>query len=377
MKRSIIYHALIIALLIFGCAKKPTSPSSDNPFDPENPYTGGDPLGLTAAPLNEGIMLCWNKPAFPSLTGYKLYRSFDEDSLQYNLLAQLQDTVYLDSTITRGYRYFYLVTALSNQGESISSNILPVEVSSVPYMVIDSDNQYTPAMIVTLDILAVYADSMRLAVSPAGSIDESVWETYQSARICTLSADTTAHWIDFQVLYSDGELSPVVRDSIAPHPMYANIIIGDGSGYTNTSPVEFRIVESGALNIMLSEDPAFSGAQWENITQVNSFNLSQGDGLKTIYVKLSNDYFVKDTVCAVTYDTFAEIESVSHDGAGRVLEYGDTLLISLTIIGGESGGECSVDIIDTTGAARSNIVLEDNDALLWNQETSRFDIPIT
>ena len=359
MKR-VIPFILVAILLLWNCTDKPGSPVSDNPFDPENPETGGDPLALSAATQSDGILLTWNEPALPDLTGYKMYRSMSEDFLLDSLLTQTPDTVFLDTSVARGYRYFYLLTAVSSQGESISSDILPVEVSSVPYLEIAGGSEYTPTRQVALDILALSADSMRLAVSPDGDIFQSVWEKYATARLCTLSSAPFAHWVEIQVLYSDGELSPAARDSILPCPITPQIVLGDGSGFTRLRIVSLEIGDSGAMEIKTSEDTSlFDQLDWVQTSEIDSLILSDVDGFKMVYFKLRNDYFNTDTSAAITLDTHVEIDSVWHNGSGRILEYGDTILINLTVFGEDSGGIAAVDIIGAAGA-RSGIALTDS-----------------
>lgn len=61
-----------------GLRKKPTTPQYENPFDPLNVQTQGDPFKLTAKIANGGIFLQWQKPNKSDLKNFRLYRSENE-----------------------------------------------------------------------------------------------------------------------------------------------------------------------------------------------------------------------------------------------------------------------------------------------------------
>ncbi|MDH5645796.1 MAG: fibronectin type III domain-containing protein, partial [Candidatus Heimdallarchaeota archaeon] len=85
--------------------------------------TPNTPTGLTAQIVNGNVSLTWTAPSDggSSITQYKVYRSTTSGS-GYTLLGASTTTSYLDTTITIGINYYYVVTAINSVGESGYSN---------------------------------------------------------------------------------------------------------------------------------------------------------------------------------------------------------------------------------------------------------------
>jgi hypothetical protein len=82
------------------------------------------PTGLAATAGNETVSLNWDDNGEADLDGYNVYRSTTSGSGYGKLnVALVSDSNYIDSTVTNGIPYFYVVTAVDNNGhESINSN---------------------------------------------------------------------------------------------------------------------------------------------------------------------------------------------------------------------------------------------------------------
>jgi hypothetical protein len=82
------------------------------------------PTGLTATAGNETISLDWNDNTEEDLDGYNVYRSTTQGSGYGKLnLALVNDSDYIDNTVTNGIPYYYVVTAVDFNGhESGYSN---------------------------------------------------------------------------------------------------------------------------------------------------------------------------------------------------------------------------------------------------------------
>ncbi len=75
------------------------------------------PTGLTATPGNETITLNWNDNSETDLDGYNVYRSTTQGSGYGKLNVSLVSTSdYIDNTVTNGIPYYYVVTAVDNNG---------------------------------------------------------------------------------------------------------------------------------------------------------------------------------------------------------------------------------------------------------------------
>jgi hypothetical protein len=65
--------------------------------------------------------------------------------------------------------------------------------------------------------------------------------------------------------------------------------INSGDSSTNSRSITFTYEVVGSpTHFMLSEDPTFTGAVWQEITDPLTFTTSSGEGIKTVYFKLKN-----------------------------------------------------------------------------------------
>lgn len=94
---------------------------------------------------------------------------------------------------------------------------------------------------------------------------------------------------------------------LGAQPMVLPILINQGSNQTDSNQVSISLTQEsvsdwGSLNtitqIQISEDPAFSGAEWQAWSPEISFTLSANSGPKTVYVK-----YTDGTTEAVSSDT--------------------------------------------------------------------------
>jgi len=81
------------------------------------------PTSVTASPGDKQVSLSWTASSGFSVTGYNVYRSTTSGSgyVQVNP-SSVSGTTYTDPGLTDGTTYYYVVTAISSQGESSYSN---------------------------------------------------------------------------------------------------------------------------------------------------------------------------------------------------------------------------------------------------------------
>ncbi len=79
------------------------------------------PLGLTAVPGNAQVALSWNASPEPDVVGYRVYRSLTAGG-PYTALGDVVAPNHLDTGLTNGVTYRYVVTALDGTYESAYSN---------------------------------------------------------------------------------------------------------------------------------------------------------------------------------------------------------------------------------------------------------------
>lgn len=141
----------------------------------------------------------------------------------------------------------------------------------------------------------------------------------------------------------EGDASPPVRVV----PSIFSIAINQGAEHTATRSVSISTSASAGTELMqFSENADMSGASWIPYSTTGNWQLSEGDGAKTVYARFrdatdSESSIVSDSI---TLDTWAVISSVTEDSGGETLAPGDVL--HLTIDAGETGGEATVEIED-------------------------------
>nr|DAR79093.1 MAG TPA: Putative polysaccharide deacetylase [Caudoviricetes sp.] len=88
-------------------------------------------------------------------------------------------------------------------------------------------------------------------------------------------------------------------NAISSPPVLIEAKINNGETTTRSRSVNVTSVYSGtASHYKISESPDFSGAEWQIISEPVSFILSEGEGLKTVYLKLKNDFGESSTIFA-------------------------------------------------------------------------------
>jgi|CZKV01.1.fsa_nt_gi hypothetical protein len=89
------------------------------------------PTGLRASAGNARVTLCWN--SIPNVTGYNVKRS-NTSGGSYTLIASgVTDTNYADVGLANNTNYFYVVSAVSGDGESANS----AEVNATPAAIVN------------------------------------------------------------------------------------------------------------------------------------------------------------------------------------------------------------------------------------------------
>lgn len=130
-----------------------------------------------------------------------------------------------------------------------------------------------------------------------------------------------------------------------------SITINNNDEYTNAENVQVQLIANNAIShVYLSEDPNFAGATARAFSSTLPFDLSSGDGSKTLYARFA---FVDGaesggTIAdSIILDTRAQIDSVTFAPSGTTFTSGDTILFYLG--SGETGGEARVSFSGNSG----------------------------
>lgn len=119
-----------------------------------------------------------------------------------------------------------------------------------------------------------------------------------------------------------------------------SMAINTGAAYTNSRNVVVNLGAPAATQLVrASEDPAFAGAQWLTFFTPVPFQLSQGDGLKTIYVQFTDELGHPTTTISddITLDTETSIQSATFTPSGPASP-GTQLHFTVTPAGTELNG---------------------------------------
>ncbi|RMF58106.1 MAG: fibronectin type III domain-containing protein, partial [Calditrichaeota bacterium] len=131
-------------------------------------------------------------------------------------------------------------------------------------------------------------------------------------------------------------------------PAIYSIQINDGALYTNKRQVLIKVTAPANTTLMMfANDSSFDGAVWEAFSDTKLWNLSYGDGEKTVYAKFRNldDQEIDRPVTAkITLDQVAIISFIEENSNGRVLDALDTLHIRLGAF--ETNGRATASIVD-------------------------------
>ena len=95
---------------------------------PQAPSAPAAPSNLKATVGNTKVYLSWD--ASPGANGYKVMRSTTSGGPYDTIQSGLTTTGYLDTGVTNGTTYYYVVTAVNDGGESPKSS----EVAATPYL---------------------------------------------------------------------------------------------------------------------------------------------------------------------------------------------------------------------------------------------------
>ncbi len=300
MNRRTIVHLLIMTILVLTtmihCEKDPAAPERDNPFDPKNVQTGGDPFQLTAKIAGGGITLEWTKPNFSDLQSFKIYRSENENSGYSELgTTTASKTDYVDKTIQNGHSYWYLITVVNSEGKETSrTNTAAVNIKTEPVLVINGGAQYAPSKNVSLTILAISATQMMLANN--ADFSGAVWETYATSKNWTLPAGEGQKIVYMKVKYDSTESSTVNYNiTLDTTPPTIVLSVSPDSGITSETDFQFNPTGSSdnlapAEDLQVRYDYENDGSydtEWEQLL-ISNFQFPTGGGDKTVKMQLKD-----------------------------------------------------------------------------------------
>lgn len=134
--------------------------------------------------------------------------------------------------------------------------------------------------------------------------------------------------------------------TISATPAVYSVSINTGILVSNSRAVTltFEGPPNTTLVKVSNEDSLFTNSQWQPFSPSLAWQLSGGDGLKTVFVKF-RDVNGRETFelifDSIVIDTRAAISEVTEDSGGRVLSSGD--VVHFRIVTGETDGFATID----------------------------------
>ena len=130
------YHYGVLALSQDGDGARSTT-SVTTPAEPDETVQNDPPAaptGLTASSVeHDSLTLTWEDPEDDSITGYRVLRGPDADSLStLETDTESVSTEYEDDTVEAETTYHYAVLALSQDGDSVQSNAISYSTPAGP-----------------------------------------------------------------------------------------------------------------------------------------------------------------------------------------------------------------------------------------------------
>ncbi len=219
---------------------------------------------------------------------------------------------------------------------------LPEELPAPTNVVVALDSQAVTLSWDVSDTADVESFRIYSAESVNGTYTLRDTTTEYSVTLTNLSVNRTYYFTVASV--GSGGIEGKRSDPIGATMGLLSIAIKNNDEFTNTRNVTIQLNSlNGTTNVMLSEDSLFTGKVWEPFSSQKSFQLSQGDGLKTVYAKFifaDGTRTGKPLSDQITLDTRALIDSVYFMPDDQVFVTGDAILF--VVNAGETGGTATV-----------------------------------
>ena len=180
-------------------------------------------------------------------------------------------------------------------------------------------------------------------------IDPDSVELYDSTSTASYTDDGVQNGIRYYykiTALSSSNLEGFKSVVVTAIPGVFSININNEAEYTNSRSVTVRsTVPSQTSHIKLSNSTDFSQSKWQTLSTTVSWELTAGDGVKTVYAQFKDSEGNESAAVFsddITLDTRAQISAFTLTPGGSLFEPGDNLHFSLTA--GETGGSASVVI---------------------------------
>ena len=211
-------------------------------------------------------------------------------SSTYNI--ETDRTFHNDYTIVAQYNS-YLADTVVTIDQAKTYVLTMGEVPVVSDFSINNDDATTYNQSVTLNNTCTGSPTHYMA-SESSDFSGASWQTYSIAPAFSLSTGYEVKTVYFKTKNATGE-SESVSDAInyaetGDPPVISSFVIDSDADTTYDMTVELDVTATNSPDsIMASESATFDGAVWDVFSATYDFDLSAGDGTKTVYVKVMNE----------------------------------------------------------------------------------------
>ncbi len=223
--------------------------------------------------------------------------AFDELSETFTCsIASLSDgshTVYVRATDA--------IANTTSNGETSTDTFIVDTTSPTGSVSINNGNASTSDIDVNLTISATDTHSTvtQMQISENSDFSGSSYEAYSTNKSIALSEGDGLKTVYIRFQDALGNESGSFNDTITldtsipdTNPPTGSLVINNGNTYTNTNLITLSIsatdTESSVTEMQISENSDFSGSSYEPFDTTKSFNLTAGNGTKTVYIRFKD-----------------------------------------------------------------------------------------
>ncbi|MBN1826491.1 MAG: hypothetical protein JW958_09500 [Candidatus Eisenbacteria bacterium] len=260
--RSIVVTASAAAFLLFSvmCDSGPDRNDPDNPLDPLNPATGGDPFRVSAKYEAGKVELTWNQSNLSGIGGFTVFRRTEFESLFARVdTAGMDATSWTDNHPAYFARAWYRIAALGVRGdETDTTGRAPDSIDVPPLLKIAGGAATTALREVNVQVAAERATEMML--SEDSLLADAAWEPFDTLRTWTFPAEPGDKTLYLVARRENGVVSDTVSDGISPAKTAGKITLAGGDSTIARVAVSVEIRATLPTTIVLSEDSTFHDA---------------------------------------------------------------------------------------------------------------------
>ncbi|UCF05318.1 MAG: fibronectin type III domain-containing protein [bacterium] len=254
MKRlAVLFVCFVSVVVCSGCLDDIEEATLDLPEDGIEA-----PKGLSVRVDDGVVILSWRPEQ--NVEKYLVYRAV-EGVLEMRKVAEVPDTVYIDTDVRNGQVYYYAVSVLTTSGIEGERSDAVEAVPTIYAVMINAGELYTGSDVVALELTAPLTTAL-MKIGNDQSLADGVWEVYGQTRTWRLEAGDGDGLKEVYAVFRDdnGSISPTVSDGIILDT-YARIVD------VSFTPEPYEYSPGTTVHFILSvEDDEEGGEAWIQLT---------------------------------------------------------------------------------------------------------------